>query len=162
MHLFLCFVANLLIKQLEDVTITTGQKLILVCELNAECKNVKWYKTNGLISYRAIETDVEIADSNAHRYQLEINLAKMEDAGEYRCHIENVITTCNVLVKERSEIQIDASVDTTTLLYELSNKTNELKMTEIDIKNITENEAKTDVDQKEIIIKEKETEIAEL
>ena len=99
MHLFLCFVANLFIKQLEDVTITTGQKLILVCELNAQCKNVKWYKTNGDISFRANKTDVKIADCNAHRYQLEINLAKMEDAGEYRCQIENVITTCNVMVK---------------------------------------------------------------
>jgi chromosome segregation ATPase len=69
-----------------------------------------------------------------------------------------------IALQKKTEIKIDASVDTTTLLYELSNKTNELKMTEIDIKNITEklNEAKTDVDQKEIIIKEKETEIAEL
>jgi hypothetical protein len=88
-----------LIKKLEDVTITAGEKLILACELNAECKNVNWYKTNGAISYRAIETDAEIADSNAHSYKLEINLVKMEDAGEYRCHIENVRSTCNVLVR---------------------------------------------------------------
>ena len=99
MHLFLCFVANLFIKQLEDVTITTGQKLILACELNAECKNVKWYKTNGAIPYKATSTNFKIADSNAHRYKLEINVVKMENAGEYRCHIENVITTCNVTVK---------------------------------------------------------------
>ena len=99
MHLFLCFVANILIKQLEDVTITTGQKLILTCEVNAECKNVKWYKTNGAISCRATTTDFKIDDSNAYRYKLEINLVKMEDAGEYRCHIENVRTTCNVTVK---------------------------------------------------------------
>ena len=99
MHLFLCFVANLFIKQLEDVTITTGQKLILACQLNAECKNVKWYKTNDAIPNRATPTNFKIADSNAHRYKLEINLVKMEDAGEYRCHIENVITTCNVTVK---------------------------------------------------------------
>ena len=99
MHLFLCFVASLFIKQLEDVTITTGQKLILVCELNAECKNVKWYKTNGVIPYKATTTNFKIADSNAHRYKLEINLVKLENAGDYRCHIENVITTCNVMVK---------------------------------------------------------------
>ena len=99
MHLFLYFVANLFIKQLEDVTITTGQKLILVCELNAECKNFKWYKTNDAIPCRAICTNFKIADSNAHTYKLEINLVKMEDAGEYKCHIENVITSCNVTVK---------------------------------------------------------------
>jgi hypothetical protein len=99
LHLFLCFVANLFIKHLEDVTITTGQKLILACELNAECKNVKWYKPNGAIPYRATCTNFKIADSNAHMYKLEMNLVKMEDAGEYRCHIENVMTSCKVTVK---------------------------------------------------------------
>ena len=99
MHLFLCFVANQFIKQLEDVTITTGQKLILACELNAECKNFKWYKTNGAIPHKANITNFKIADSNVYRNKLEINVVKMEDAGEYRCHIENVRTTCNVTVK---------------------------------------------------------------
>ena len=99
MHLFLCFVANRFIKQLKDVTITEGEKLILTCELDAECKNVKWCKPNGGISYRATITDVRIAGSNAHRYKLELNLVKMEDAGEYRCHNENAISTCKVLVK---------------------------------------------------------------
>ena len=99
MHLFLCFVANLFIKELEDVTLTTDQKLILACELNAKGKNVKWYKTNGAIPYKATITNFKTADSNAHRYQLEINLVKMEDAGEYRCHMENIITSCNVTVK---------------------------------------------------------------
>ena len=99
MHLFLYFVANLFIKQLGDVTITSGQKLILVCELNAKCKNVQWYKTNSAMSYRYILTDFKIAGRNAHRYKLEINKVKIEDAGEYRCHIENVITSCNVMVK---------------------------------------------------------------
>jgi hypothetical protein len=42
-------------------------------------------------------------------------------------------------------------------LYELRSKTNELKMTEVDIKNITEK-----LNKAEIIIKEKETEIAVL
>jgi hypothetical protein len=65
LHLFLCFVANQFIRQLEDVTITTGQKLILACDLNAECKNVKWYKTNGAIPHYAITTNFKIADSNA-------------------------------------------------------------------------------------------------
>ena len=99
MHPFLCFVAHRFIKQLKDVTITEGQKLILACELDAECKNVKWYKTNGDISYWATITDFKIADSNAHRYKLEINRVKIEDAGEYSCHNENVITTCDVTVK---------------------------------------------------------------
>jgi peptidoglycan hydrolase CwlO-like protein len=43
-------------------------------------------------------------------------------------------------------------------------RTNELEMTKGDIRNVTEklDRAETDVNQKEIIIKEKETEIAEL
>lgn len=99
MHLFLCFVAYLFKKQLENLTITSGEKLILTCELNAECKNVKWYKINGALSFRATCIDDKIADSNAHQYQLAINHVKMEDAGEYRCGIENVITICNVMVR---------------------------------------------------------------
>ena len=101
MHLFLCFVANRFIKQLEDVTITEGENLILICELSAECKNIKWYKTDdATISYGEHATDFKIADSNAHKYQLEINQVKIEDAGEYKCYChENVTTTCNVTVK---------------------------------------------------------------
>ena len=99
MHPFLCFVANRFIKQLKDVTINEGEKLILACELDEECTNVKWSKTNGAVSFRATTPNNKTAGRNAHRYKLELNLVKMEDAGEYRCHNENVITTCNVTVK---------------------------------------------------------------
>ena len=97
---FLCIVARLWIKRLKEVTITEGENLILACELSAECKNIKWYKTDDAISYRANTTDFKIDDSNAHKYQLEIKYVKIEDAGKYNCCChENVTTTCNVKVK---------------------------------------------------------------
>ena len=69
-----------------------------------------------------------------------------------------------IALQEKTELKIDASVKKTTLLYEANNTKNELEMTKVDIRNITEklNRAETDVNQKEIIIKERETEIAEL
>ena len=149
---------------LENLTITTGEKLILTCELNAEGKNVKWYKINGALTFRAICTDDKIADSNAHQYQLEINHVKMEDAGDYRCGIENVITICNVMVRERTEIQIDASVKTTELLYELNSTNARLVETNDEILHTKTklDLAEREVKEKEIIIRERKKEIAEL